>query len=802
MGKIRRIVKLHGLGVHRDTFGLSGTSAYDDMTLFVGSHSSDYPISEDGIKYTGYVLDCLVDMPTVSSDSVDIFSPATSFGSCEFSIQIDKRFNVASFTSTYRYQYLGEKIGAFLNAGRVTPWGLYETSASVGQLDVDSWAEHTATGDFVYVAKRPWKPDLLEGDVIWWGREALLVTEYDSFAKGTITEYPNANAAFKAIKRAFGTRHERHGSKMSGEEDLEIYHDNPIKLSREVTVYDYDEDNDTLHFVWSGYMSSPKNSTNQHIVNISCNGLVGLLNRMKPFQYRALWSPSGNDEGVGGYSPHKRYLELKQLQDLNFIVCSQGDAIITAKYNKTATEPDGRKVYSIEPYGAIMNTSFIRDKEKTAKDLGPIKEILVGHTFWSHFFFDFGSGPEYSTHPFDVVRAFWHSDLGLEDNIYDVLPRGCGLAIPYDMVDHDEIDALKAGTYGGPTWVYQNLSMKSLVIGEGDDEDIWALCTRLLAPLMCIIIVNASGKLTIRTMLDRGPDYVVASYTDDDDTLKDGLEYENTGYDPVREVRYNIARRGISTNYSGEIRSSDLRKAQEKRFAGLAIDEEISAIDYGDTGIVPTNWMAVPETRALMALCATRYDIRNSGVHYYRFMVGQNLDPVSPGDLINLTHRIPFNNEGERGFTDQRMLVLEHDRLSPSEGGYSRYRVMDVGSLNARGGVIAPAWKVLSGTTTTMVIDTSETPWPELVRVGMVVTLMTNNHAQRFPGVDKTITNFDSGTNTITFSSAWSSAPQNTNYLILSDWTLADPVDQAVYAWVADTDAVLGSSDEGFTWGI
>lgn len=796
MGKIKRIVKMHGLGIPREVAGLDGSEAYDDLTLFLGA--SQHFVSEDGVKITGMVLDCLEKMPEIQSDSVDPFVPATSFGSAEFSVQIDKEYNARDYVAGYRHEFLGEQLSRFLNVGSVTPWGIYLLDTG-SQMDVASWSEHVET-DWIYVARRPWKGHLSAGDSIWWGREALLITAYEPYAKGYVGSLPDSNCRFKAIKRAFGTYHERRADANGAEEDLEIFVENPIKLGRDITIYDYHEDTGDIVHKWSGYMERPRSSSNQSAVNIICQGKIGIFNRMRPLQYAALWNPAANDMSVAGYSPHKRYSELKQIPGkTNMMVVGQGSAIILAKYKRTAIEPDGRKIYSVDPIlGAIMGTGFTRKKENEAKDLGPLREILVGEPDWCHFIID----GAYSTHPFDVIRCLMHTDRGSEDNIFDVLPRGCGLSIPYDRTNHAEIDALKSGSLGGSSWLYANLQMRSLVIGQDKSEDdIWTTINRILAPLMCILSQDSEGLFTIRTMIDLGPDRVVASYVEDD-FLRGGLMYESTAYDPVRDIKFTIARRGLSDEYSGEIRASDLRKGIERRYAGLAQDEDVSAIDYGDPAIVPTNWMAVPETRSLMALCSIRYDMRNSGIHYYRMRKMPDNDNLVPGDLVTVTHRIPFNNDGDRGLTDRRMMVLERDEQSPKEGGAIRIRLMDVESLNQAGKLIAPAWERLSATTTTWRVKTSTTPWVDLIRVGMVVTVLTSSFAQRWPGVTRTITAYDSGTQTITFSSAWPGYSGSTDKLILADWLDSAASEKQEYSWVSDDDGALLYDEEGMTWGF
>ena len=812
MTNLRRIVHIAGLGMPKSQTEYIGTSAYEDLHVFFGD--ANFGIS-DGSKIFGIVIDVMHSHPMVMSDAISLFEPLVSFGSAECAIQLGSGVgirDVSQHTSNYRYRWLGQYVNEFLSSGGVEPWGYFRVEKTPGELDVATWPEHTATG-ILYFKKRGWQPDLFPGDVLFWGREALQVASAAHVTPGSISGFGDANYRATVIKRAYGTRHERHGSSLDGNEDIEIYRVNPIILGREVTVYDYDVETEELIWLHGGFLEAPSNDDNQHILKIRSQGGSGAINQQIPGQQRAFFPPVSPGDSGGEFQIHKRYFDMQRIPvpsgmgTANSFVGAIGEAIVLANYRLVDQVIGGQKSYEVTGIaGSLMSTVVSARKEKEGEDRGVLEEVLSGGQ-WTHFRIDEGSGRVYNTHPFDVVRCLLISDRGDLENKYDVLPDGWGLRIPYDRFDHEYIDNLRDGVFGGFTWVYKFLSMPSLLIKGNSDETAWSIVSRILKPLLCVLTQDEDGLYVIRTVMDLGPEYVEYAYAEDD-FMMEGTAYESSKYDPVREIRYNIARRGNSDNYSGELRSSDLRNRVEKRYGFLSTDEEVSALDYGRPGQVPVDWTGMPETFALMSLCSVREQMRNSFAHHYRIRVRTNRDNVGVARLVTLSHPVLIGNRGERGIAQRRMLTLSHQKTNTSQSaGESIIDVIDVEAFSQSSTLIAPSWHVSSvtqpvpfGNYNSVILDTTEYDddrWEQ----DQVVTFVDKNFAPIDGGSIHTVT--DAAGTTRRINPGFPSNPGSDIIMLLAKYDDAWSEDLEKYTWIADNNDELGSTpDEAHKWGF
>ena len=813
MGRLRRVVEIAGLGMPRFQTPYLGSQAYDDLKIYLGG--SNFTIN-NGVKITGIVIDVFHTHPAVMSDSISLYEALVSFGSSNVEIQTGSGkgiYDVSRYTTDYRHQWLGRLVNEFLSKSSPQPWGFYRGSLTPGELDVDTWAEHTQTGT-LYFEKRGWQPTPFVGDTLFWGREALQVTYVNPISPGSIPDYPTANIELRVIKRVYGTYHERHGDATNADEDIEIYYQNPIVIGREMTVWDYDPDADELIWLHGGFLERPSNGDNQHILRLNSMGGTGAINGQHPGAKRAFFAPQSPGDNTGEFVTHKRTRPLKQMLfqgggERSFLIGALADAIVLASYRQIELDAQGRRVYEIQGIiGSIMGTVVQERTNRQGQDRGALEEILVGDEPYTHFKIDEGSGRVYNTHPFDVVRCLLISNRGLEENKYDVLPDGWGLGLPYERFNHADIDALKVGEYGGGTGNYANLELRSLVIkGGANSENVWEIVSRILKPLLCVLTQDEDGLYTIRTMLDLGPEFVQYVYTGAD-LMMEGTQYEYTRHDPVREIRFNIARRGLSDSYSGEIRSTDIRGDVGRKYGFLSTDEEVSCLDYGRPGQVPEDWQGLPEMRSLINLCSAREIMRNANAHYYTIRVKTNRDNVGVAQLIQLTHPVLLDEEGNRGFETRRMLTLQHDKLNTNDNaGETMMKVVDLESMSLASQVIAPSWEVSSivqaiapfGNYTNGTLDLTNFDQSRL-EVGQKVLF----HSRHFDPVSATVQEITTvGIGTFKITPGFASNPGTDLIMTLADYDDAWSEDLAIYAWVADNDYELGSNpDEAHKWGF
>lgn len=650
----------------------------------------------------------------IHSLSIEPMQSSSSFGSATFQIQTDD--HNGPLPSAWGDSIM-RAASKFLSRSNPKAWGVLMFDQTPDYYMAETgWDPLVDVMSWVYMRQYPGMPDLVEGQLLFVGREVLQVVAFEprpldvSAIIPTQTSAVNERLCRAQLRRgACGSRQQAH--RIGALDDIEVFTVNQVILSRDVEVYRLSDDLSTEEGpIWVGRLDKPTSNNGMGTITCPCIGELVTLNEAKVGLEHAWWSwdLAARDRFTAELSPvHARATPLVALpgsavngSSASMVVVRAG-AVQGVRLISTPDRSGGMYRYQVGGIYTPLLGSYEDRKSQEKADVAPgMVECLVTIPGLSHFR---SSEDVPYTHPFDILLCLLTSrDGDFRNGEYDCLPHGWGRGIDISRFDVADIQALRSPQTG--FWFYANLSMDSLLIQarEGTFRDI---LERLLRPLLCFITETSAGLLTIRPFIDAGPDSVGVKLSD-----RDTVEIRSQDMiwlDPVTDVRYKLARRGAGGEYSGELLGSSLRGVIGKRFDTFAAEEEVNALDYGNPDVASATWYDSPGIRALQALVTMRWGIANAALHKYQVSV-QVLDSESPhgtywirpGAIISMTSpalRDPAS--GENGLTDARCIVT-----SASLEGTAQDQVIDLVNLGvtySSSQTLAPSWFVETSTDTT-----------------------------------------------------------------------------------------------------
>lgn len=748
----------------------------------------------------------------LQSLSIDPFQGTGEYGTAAWIIQADRWSGIWKLDDYQGSQPLWESTlkeiyGHFFAIASPRVWGVFISSGGGADIHegIDRDPYSTPGVGELYFEKYRGENQVAPGDLLYWGREVVQVVSVTEYDPSPVPSKPTINTGLYVRRGACGSEQETHRN--TDFDDVLLYAKNPIVLSRDVEIYLLNLDTMTEQLVWTGILEAPTATKSWGGFQFTARGTLAQAAEISPGSQRAYfsWDTNKKDSFNNPRATHLRPTPIKQIPDAggswNMIV-AHGNAIRPVYLELIPGLVGGLYNYYVSKlWGPIMGTVVDRKVEQDGGDAVSMREILVGKRGMTHFYND--GGEEYLLHPFQVIRCLLCSRYGDNKNgYYDVLPEGWGLGIPDSLIDHDSIDQLLEPELG--YWYLASLSMDNLIIGNNDDK-MRVIIDRILKPIMCYITFTADNKITIKHFVDPGPDesFIDLTVTSDDVSM---MESQNmVRFDPIREVRMKINRRGLTNKYGGEIVSTSLRRQVGSRFKSHATTEEIEALDYGNSSLVSSSMFEDIVYRALQAVVKIRYLLANQALHAFSMSIIHDTN-AQPGMIARITHPAIFNpNTGENGITNARCFIERVGR-----DGHTKEQSIDfinVGATHEQEETVAPAWEIESVVMGVITIKNDRFSSNDRAKLknGYEVTIMSKSGVQYIDAQGtygkRTMTN-SPGDSTLSLSSAFSSTPSAGDIIVLAAYsTSGSGFNEARHCYMAsNTGDLLGDPPD--RWGF
>jgi hypothetical protein len=715
-------VSIRGLGINSPD-----PSDIDDYnpTLWVRLSTVDTLLPTVGPKTTAYVDALCADksvgelLGQIMSLRVEVLEGTGEHGTAEFDIQIDEHLGACVWASAAPPL---QEASRFLTASDPRPWGRLMFDLSVGGKMADIDVPVTDTVEDVYFRKYAGSTDLEVGQLIYIGREVLQVMEYANPI--TVGDYiatqptsVNQKLGKMSVRRGqCGSRQQAHT--MGPLDDVEIFTENPVIMSRDVEVYMLSDSMESETLIFVGQLERPSAGSKFGSIRLRAVGEFSQLQDRPMGQEHAWWSwdLAAKDASTGELAPiHARPTRIVPLPGETLggagaaMVVVRGAAVQPIGLRLTPDRSGGFYRYQVAGVrGSLLGSSEDRKSDSDSEVSQGMAECLINIPGYSHFAFYDGEDYYHYTHPFDVLLCIMTSKEGdLKNGFHDTLPHGWGAGFEQSRFNKDSFEELKSPSSG--FWFFADLSLDSLLI-ESRKSRFRDVIDRLLKPLLVFLTVDNDHLITLKPFIDRGPNFIDATITDDDISDEGQVEQEMVTFDPRVDVRYKLARRGAGNEYSGELLGSSLRGVIGKRFVAFATDEEVDCMDYGDPQATSSTWLDDPGIRGLQALVTLRWKLANSALHTYKIPIQGSDQLIRPGMVVNVTSPALFNpRTGRDGVVNARCIcvgaTIEDETLRQT------VELVNLGVTFDSAQVLAPSWyieSVTSGSSMSLADDFEE----------------------------------------------------------------------------------------------
>jgi len=729
--------------------------------------------------------------------SIDPFQGTGEYGTATWIIQTDtwkglwkignQVVDPTPWTPTIQDIY-----GKFFVVSSPRPWGIFVSSGGGAAIHEDIDRDPFSVGGVgeLYFEKYKGETQVAVGDLLYWGREVVQVVSVTEYDPSPVPAYPRINTGLYVRRGACGSEQETHGN--SDFDDVLLYAKNHIVLSRDVEIYKLNLDDDTEELVWTGILEAPEATTSWGGLILRARGTLAQAAEISPGSQRAYfsWDAKIKDQFNNPRATHLRPRPIKPIPNSGGswnMVVAHGNAIRPVQLELMPGLIGGLYNYYVDKlWSPTMGTTVDRKAEQEGGDAVSMREVLVGRNGMTHFY-NPDTEQDY-LHPFDIIRCLMCSRFGDGKNgAFDVLPEGWGLGILDSLWDHDSIEELKQPETG--YWYLAILRMDNFIIGNNDDK-MRAIIDRILKPIMCYITFTAENKLTIKYFVDPGP-----GYTDVTLTALDVINLESQGtirFDPIKEIRYKVNRRGLTNKYGGEIVSTSLRRQVGSRFKSHATTEEVEALDYGNSSLVTSSMFTDVVYRSLQAIVKLRYITANYALHHFVMEVQSDIN-IQPGMIADITHPAIYNpSTGINGIENARCFV---ERVN--HNGHTRAQtvnVINIGATYEQGETVAPSWRISAVALGVITIDAAHFSSDDRAKLknGYRVTVLHKNGLTWEHGAvaygERTMTN-SPGDSTLSLSSAFSITPSVGDMIVLADWdTPGTGFNESRHTFLSDVD--------------
>lgn len=750
----------------------------------------------------------LADLPSKISTTCEVLKGSTTQSTMQ--ILID-RLDLADQTQS-RYS---QAALSFFWGARPKPVARLQSSWTVGTT---SQVVDIIAGETVPAA----------GDIIYINREAIVLTNVTgSGATRTLT----------MIRGQFGTDAEAHDL-----EDPDIFLQNPVKLDRRVTLYEYDVRTDTEAVRWRGVVEGIDLSDETQVLCITCRDLLGTISKRRVARERwegevdlirvdnggtqnpllfSIVSAGRDDSKIVDYKPFYPNVDAgflsgtDQYTTLGFSIAAialeiDGQAIAVAVNPPTIPAAGFAEKYShFNDLGGFCRQLDGQTLEFEERKTMKAAEILVCDKDSPLCYFKDSAGDP-TDHPANIIlnilistgTATWvgatHT-VGTNGGDYDWLPGSWGLGIPYTWIDTAAFALLVT------RWPTSNLRARSGYIGGGGDNgSAWDLLSDLAQSMGAYLYMDDQARISIRRLADPG-----AGNTDHTLDAGDIAWAENQGDEqgmteqkPIYAISLECCQRGPGGDPAQIIDAGVIGQKWLGRYRFHAVRDKLDSTRiYGD----PVEHRLGRDVMTLATVFRWRYAWAIDRLPQYRIRLVHGSDLVMPGQWITLSHPSIFDNATlTRGITAHRCLVLEGDWDIAT--GAQELVIVDIQPVTGADTLLSPAWSVAavsSSTSFTLAAGQfTESTDRDLFVAGSTykLHLWTADGQLRSTAATAYASAFNSGTGVVTLFAAFNNGgavtPAVGDVVRLADYDNATGWQTLDYTWLGDASMLLGAAND------
>ena len=749
----------------------------------------------------------LADLPSKISTTCEVLKGSTTQSTMQ--ILID-RLDLADQTQS-RYS---QAALSFFWGARPKPVARLQSSWTVGTT---SQVVDIIAGETVPAA----------GDIIYINREAIVLTNVTgSGATRTLT----------MIRGQFGTDAEAHDL-----EDPDIFLQNPVKLDRRVTLYEYDVRTDTEAVRWRGVVEGIDLSDETQVLCITCRDLLGTISKRRVARERwegevdlirvdnggtqnpllfSIVSAGRDDSKIVDYKPFYPNVDAgflsgtDQYTTLGFSIAAialeiDGQAIAVAVNPPTIPAAGFAEKYShFNDLGGFCRQLDGQTLEFEERKTMKAAEILVCDADSPLCYFkDDGANP--TDHPAHIIlniltstgTATWSGgvhDVGDNGN-YDWLPGSWGLGIPVAWVDTAAFLLLVS------RWPTSNLRARSGYIGGGGDNgSAWDLLSDLAQSMGAYLYMDDQARISIRRLADPGAGNTDHTLDAGDIAwaANEGDEQGMTEQKPIYAISLECCQRGPGGEPAQIIDAGVIGQKWLGRYRFHAVRDKLDSTRiYGD----PVDHRLGRDVLTLATVFRWRYAWAIDRLPQYRIRLVHGSDLVMPGQWITLSHPSIFDNATlTRGITAHRCLVLEGDWDIST--GAQELVIVDAQPITGADTLLSPAWSVAAVSSSTS-FTLAAGQFTESTDRDTFVTgstyqlhLWTADGQLRSTAATAYASAFNSGTGVVTLFAAFNDGgavtPAVGDVVRLADYDNATGWQTLDYTWLGDASMLLGAAND------
>lgn len=655
------------------------------------------------------------------------------------------------------------------------------------------------------------QPELVPGDRIYTSREVMRVEN--------ITGGPTIYTAL-LTRGLGGSEIVSHGSGIDA--DREVYTQNPVFVSRAVTVLALDRDGNEA-VVWRGMLEPPPGMANRLTeLEMSARDDFARLYEHElgagRLEFSGGFVPASDQEtfvasnGVvvvpaAGFTASpiaSHYAGGQPGSPVSRVALFEGDTLVAANVARSGDAVEVQPT-ELRPAGAGFGsdgyTPIWGPIPSSGDSESTVVEVLTADADSDHAMIRNEVG-ERSDHPFDILLAIWTSTgrgsypIGGTHTVgpngpHDWLPAHWGCAVPVDSIDLDSIYALRDGP------IFGGLRARSFVLGADDKLPTVAKAVRqLLEPLFVFPALTDTGKLSLTSLADPGPEGVVATITDAN--LAEPIRRQKwSSWRTYKGVQYRLGRvdAGRKKYVRGLAEFDIAATAQRSRYPNGVRVLEIDARDYGETGKPPsvdsetmTRFRGFAEWRLTL--------LRDRIPPYQLKLKGVGL--IGVGQWVQLSAIPLVSPSGRRGVTNARCFVYRSSL--DVQTGIQEIEVLDASVIGGANKLVTPSWVIESVTS-----PTEFTIIPDLITPDDTATWRDGYPYELYNrrGVPRSTDGVSTGSivgNTVTLDAPWESGgsvvtPQPGDVIELPRYSLRGAWGDD-WAYIGNVDATLGADGD------
>lgn len=634
--------------------------------------------------------------------------------------------------------------------------------------------------------------------------------------------------------------------------DPDVFYDiqaNPLRIDREVTLYQLDLESFTETVRFRGVVERTKINKNLSQVTLSCRDLLGRLTmqslgadrwegevrmrrgmfdatRMRylyvmatggngsPVPYRPLYAD--NPGSVGGRTEKIITVEV------------EGHALLLwAKEPTLAAVPGEPWAF----YHRVRSMGRVEEADGNTLDPGDdikiytAREILIINANKSYCLCRDASGVA-TDHPADIIRNILTTtgtavfpDGGphvVGDNgPHDWLEKPWGLGLESGLVDGPAFDDLLTEAPTGSDDPNQTLRASSTYLGASGEEKGLAALFSFAQAMNCYIYLTPENLFSIRHFSDPGAgrtDHTIGTALiralSRDEALGSEIELEERP--SIYRIRFECAQKGPGGDPGFFLHAEDFGERRLQRYAYLCEEDVLESTRiYGDPF---THTVALRLIDQLIEVFAFRWESLQMQLPQYVIHLTNAAPRVVAGEWIELSHPSIFNNEYTRGISNHRCLVYR-DKLDTATERQTLH-VVDFAPLDLSTTLVAPSWTLSTVVSDTIfAIQSARHSVDDLaffqVDPNAKYNLWSSQLALR--STDGPVDAISLVSNTVVLSGAWMSGAAPVTPALGDIMRVADYDNRGSWnsllgfanTWIADAQGKLGAADDdGYFWSV